>query len=204
MQKIIHRIPLLLIYSRLVLGVIVLLMSMAHFEFYKIAAVIILLYSIISDIFDGIIARKINISNTSLRRLDSSIDQIFFICFIVATYIECPDFFIDNFIKLTILIGLEVLAYLISYIRFGKEVATHSIGAKFWALILVATLIQITLRCESNFLFDLCIYTGVLTRIEIIAIILILRQWTNDVPTFVHAIRLRQGKTIKRNKIFNG
>jgi hypothetical protein len=32
----------------------------------------------------------------------------------------------------------------------------------------------------------------------------ILRKWTNDVPSLFQAVLLRQGKAIKRNKMFNG
>ena len=82
--------------------------------------------------------------------------------------------------------------------------ATHSIGAKIWTLLLFATLIQIILECQSILLFNICFWLGLLTRLEIIAIILILKKWTNDVPTFYHSIKLRQEKEIKRHKIFNG
>jgi len=105
---------------------------------------------------------------------------------------------------LTMLIGLEGLTYLISFVKFKKEIATHSIGAKVWTLLLFATLIQIILQCQSIILFNICFWIGILTRLEIIAIILTLKKWANDVPTFYHSVKLRQGKEIKRHKIFNG
>ena len=40
--------------------------------------------------------------------------------------------------------------------------------------------------------------------IEIIAILLVIKDWTNDVPSLYHAIILRQVKKIMRNKFFNG
>ncbi|HLV46549.1 MAG TPA: CDP-alcohol phosphatidyltransferase family protein, partial [Flavobacterium sp.] len=154
--------------------------------------------------FDGIIARQLNISTPKLRRLDSTIDQLFFISVAIATYIQCPDFFKENILKLTILIGAEALTYLICFIKFRKEIATHSIGAKIWTLTLFATLIQIILQCQSSVLFNICFWVGLATRLEIIAIILTLKKWTNDVPTFYHALKLRQNKEIKRHKMFNG
>jgi hypothetical protein len=99
---------------------------------------------------------------------------------------------------------MEALTYLISFLKFRKEIATHTIGAKIWTLLLFATLIQIILQCESSVLFEFCFWVGLATRLEIIAIILTLKEWANDVPTVYHSVRLRQGKAIKRNKIFNG
>ena len=171
---------------------------------YKIFAITLLSVGLLTDIFDGIIARQLNISTQRLRRLDSTIDQIFFISVAVATYIQCPDFFKANVYKLTLLLGIEVLTYLISFLKFKKEIATHSIGAKIWTLLLFATFVQIILQCQSIFLFNLCFWVGMFTRLEIIAIIMTLKVWTSDVPTFYHSVKLRKGKEIKRHKIFNG
>jgi len=51
---------------------------------------------------------------------------------------------------------------------------------------------------------NICFYLGIISGVEIMVILLILKVWTNDVPGIYHAILLRQGKTIKRNKLFNG
>lgn len=161
-------------------------------------------WAIISDIFDGIIARKLNISTPKLRRLDSSIDQIFWICALIGAFIICREFFIDNYFKLIIILGLEAITYLISFLKFRKEVATHAILSKFWALTVLAALVEIVITCNSNYLFNICVYFGVATRIEIIAILLIIKNWTCDIPSLYHAILLRNGKEIKRHKLFNG
>jgi len=158
----------------------------------------------LTDIFDGIIARQLNISTQNLRRLDSTVDQVFFVCVVLATYIQCPVFFQENAFKVVILLTAEGLTYLISLLKFRKEIATHSIGAKIWTLLLFTTLIQIILQCNSAILFTICFWIGLLTRLEIIAIILKLKKWDSDVPTFYHSIKLRQEKEIKRHKIFNG
>lgn len=198
------KLPLALIYSRLVFGLAIIFLSIFQVENYRYIAISLLTLGLLSDIFDGIIARRLNVSTQMLRRLDSSIDQIFFISVTVATYIQCPDFFKTNLQKLSILIGFEALTYLVSFLKFRKEIATHSIGAKIWTLILFATLVQIILQCQADVLFAMCFWVGIITRIEIIAIILTLKNWTNDVPTFYHSLKSRQGKEMKRHKLFNG
>ena len=198
------KIPIALIFSRLVIGLVLIYLSAFDIANYKAIAVILLSVGLLTDIFDGIVARHLNVSTQRLRRLDSTIDQIFFISVAVATYIQCQDSFSTNAIKLTMLLGAEALAYLISFVKFSKEIATHSIGAKIWTLFLFATLVQVIAQCQSEVLFNFCFYIGVFTRLEIIAIILTLKNWTNDVPTVYHAIKLRQDKPIRRHKIFNG
>jgi phosphatidylglycerophosphate synthase len=202
--KLMIHLPKILIYSRLVIGFIILLLSFWQVKHYQVIAISLFSIGLLTDIFDGIIARHFNISTQNLRRLDSTIDQIFFVSIAIATYFQCTHFFHQNALKLGILIGTEVLAYIICFIKFRKEIATHAISSKLWTLILFATLIQIIWTCDSKLLFDFCFYLGVLTRIEIIGIILLLHQWTNDIPSIYHAFLLRQGKTIKRHKIFNG
>ncbi|HSD14714.1 MAG TPA: CDP-alcohol phosphatidyltransferase family protein [Flavobacterium sp.] len=199
-----HQIPKALIFSRLIIGFAIIAFSCFHIDNYEIVAITLLTIGLLTDIFDGIVARQLNISTQKLRRLDSTVDQVFFVSVAVATYIQCPDFFASNVLKLTLLIGVEALTYVVSFLKFRKEIATHSIGAKIWTLFLFATLIQIMMQCESTILFDICFWLGILTRLEIIAIILTLKEWTTDVPSFYHALQLRQGKNIKRHKMFNG
>ena len=198
------QLPKILIFSRLLLGFLVLLLCFIKIAFYKEYIVALLTLGLLTDIFDGIIARRLNVSTQMLRRLDSTIDQIFFICVVVSTYVICPEFYHSNKLLLSVLIGTELLTYVVSFLKFKKEVATHSIGAKLWTLVLFATLVQIILTCESSLLFLICFWLGVITRLEIILIILVLKHWTNDVPSLYHAIRLRKGLPIKRNKLFNG
>lgn len=199
-----NKIPLILIYSRLVIGFVLVILSYHQVNNYSTIAIILFTVGLLTDIFDGIIARRLDISTQNLRRLDSSIDQIFFVSVLYATFLQCPDFFQGNSLQLLILVGFEALTYLVCFFKFKKEIATHAIASKVWTLILFSTLIQIMATCDSNVLFQICFYTGVLTRLEIIGIILLLKNWTNDVPSIYHAWLLRKGKTIKRNKLFNG
>jgi len=199
-----NKIPVALIYARLLTGVCVLLLSILRIDHYNVIAVVLFVTGLLTDIFDGIIARRLNVSSEKLRRMDSNVDQVFFVLVAVATYIQCKAFFYNNYIMLFILLGTEALTYVVSFIKFKKEVATHAIASKVWTLILFATLIQIMLACKAPVLFQWCFYAGMVSRLEIIAILLFLRKWTNDVPTVYHAVLLRKGKEIKRHKLFNG
>lgn len=198
------KLPQLLIFSRLIFGIALIILSLLKIEHYSIIAIILLSLGLLSDIFDGIIARQLNISTEKLRRMDSSVDQVFFISVAIATYIQCPEFFKAKAVPLILIFSLEGLTYLISYLKFKKEVATHSIGAKIWTLFMFASLIQIIWQCDSGVLFTLFLWIGIITRLEIIAILVTLKKWTNDVPSLYHAIQLSKGKEIKRHKMFNG
>ncbi len=199
-----NKIPLILIYSRLVFGLIIVLLSVFKPLHFRALEVIFITIGLLSDIFDGIIARHLKISTEKLRRMDSSVDQIFWLCIISCAYLDSPIFFKQHYLPVTIVLVLEGFCYLLSYIKFRKEVATHAIASKLWTLSLFAFLVQLILTGNSVFLFFTCIYIGIATRLEIIAILFILNKWTNDIPTVYHAVLIRKGKPVKKHKLFNG
>lgn len=204
MSSLTNKIPIGLIYSRLLIGILLVGLSHYHVPHYGPVAIGLLVIAVLTDVFDGVVARQLGISTQRLRRLDSTIDQLFWLLVVAATYVACPGFFAANSLQLGILLGLEALTYVVSFLRFRKEVATHSFAAKGWVLVSLATLVRVCLSCQSGWLFQLCFWVGVLSRLEIMGILLTLKVWASDVPTLYHAVRLRQGKAIKRHRLFHG
>ena len=198
------KLPKALILYRFFMAFVLVALSYWKSPHYPLWATLILATGLLSDVFDGMIARKHGVSTEKLRRLDSSVDQVFFGAAGLATYLHATEFFKTNWVLIAILMGAEIGIYLISYVRFKKEVATHSIGAKIWLLSLFALLIQLSWKQDAGWVFYLCFWLGMITRIEIALILLILKEWTNDVPSVFQAIKLRKGEAIKRNKLFNG
>lgn len=204
MRQLASKIPIILIYSRLVIGLLLVGLSYYHVPRYGPMAVGLLVVGVLTDVFDGIVARQLGVSTQRLRRLDSTIDQVFWLLVVLATYLACPGFFSENGWQLAALLALEALTYVVSFLKFKKEVATHSFAAKAWALVSFVALVQVSLSCQAGWVFQLCLVVGVLSRLEIIGILLTLKSWANDVPTIYHALRLRRGKEIKRHKLFHG
>jgi len=70
-------IPQLLILLRLLMAPVILFLGWKFGENGALAILILMYIGLFSDIFDGIIARKQNISTEKLRRLDSQVDMLF-------------------------------------------------------------------------------------------------------------------------------
>ena len=68
------QIPKLLIFARLIIGLTLIVLSSLNIGHYKMIAIALLTIGLLTDIFDGIIARLLSISTQKLRRLDSTID----------------------------------------------------------------------------------------------------------------------------------
>lgn len=200
----VKHIPIILVYSRLLAALAFILVALYPPIGFKTILITLLIYGVVSDFFDGIIARKIGVSNERLRRADSSADQVFWVAIIIGTLITSFTFYTSHWLMITIILLLEALCYIISYIRFRKEVATHAIASKLWVVTLFACFIDVILNGNSGTIFYICFAVGVITRLEIIAILMTLRSWTSDVPSIYHAVQLRKGRAIKRSKLFNG
>lgn len=198
------KVPILLVWLRALLAIAILFLAISRPSYYRSIITACITFGLVSDILDGIIARRVGVSTPSLRRLDSSVDQFFWLLILVAACIIAPDLYRGRTIPIAILLLAEASTYLLSYYRFRKEVATHAIASKFWTLTIFAVLVEAVATGKSGWLFDVCFYTGMVTRAEILAILLLLPRWTNDVPSVYHALLLRKGQTIKRNKWFNG
>jgi len=190
--------------GRLALGGLMLALSYAHVSHFPALAVGLLVLGVLSDVLDGIVARHLGVSTEKLRRLDSTIDQVFWALALAAAYLAYPGFFARHAPQLWAVLALEGLTYIVSFVKFRREVATHSWGAKGWVLVSVAALGQLLGTGDTQALFAACMAVGVLSRLEIVAILLLLRQWTNDVPTVYHAWQLRQHRAIRRYKLLNG
>jgi|GEM_PF-359383 len=199
----IQYLPRLLLYSRPVLILIILTLTFIDYANSNKIVLIIMYIGIISDIFDGILARKLNISTTTFRLHDTIFDLFFY--FSILFYINSINQLIirHNIYLIGSIIGLESILYMISLTRFHKFPSPHAILSKFWGIYLI---IEFTLLIIGvpGLHFRICLIIGLFVHIDRVLIYSIIKNWDHDIPSFYHAIKLRNGKTIFRGKIFNG
>lgn len=81
------------------------------------------------------------------------------------------------------MIGLEVLAYFISFIKYKKSISTHTYLAKIWSILLFLFLLELILTHKSCVLFQLVVWIGVVSRVEIMGIILYSKESKTDISS---------------------
>jgi CDP-diacylglycerol--glycerol-3-phosphate 3-phosphatidyltransferase len=196
-------IPIILLYSRLFFVFIIIYLTI--FQSANAASIVLsLMYTgIITDIFDGIIARKLNVSTGNFRILDTIFDLLFYCSIFLFVYTVNPGPFSQNILFVSIILMLEFLMYFTSLIRFKKFPSPHAIISKFWALYLLIEFTLLIIGVPGNH-FKIALIFGLMAHIDRLFIYLLIRNWDHDIPSCYHAFQLRQGKTITRNKIFNG
>jgi phosphatidylglycerophosphate synthase len=195
--------PFVLLYFRLVIVPFILVAALYQIPYYQAVICILIFLGLLSDIFDGLLARRWGISSPLFRRLDSTFDQIFWLSVIGSIYTCEPSFFHQNAFPVILVLILEGFIYLFSFLKFRKEVATHSIFSKIWTLTMAYFLIDLLFHSQAELSFWLCVGLGILSRLEILGILLLLKEWQNDIPSLYHAWLIRQGKKIEKNKLFN-
>ena len=143
------------------------------------------------------------ISSERLRVWDSNVDHFFWIA-IIGTVFYLNFAFISHLLYLIFtLVALEIVAYIASYIKFKKAIATHSILAKIWTISLLVWITELILF-QSNHTFPICFGLGLISRVEIILIIVVLKKWATDIPSIIVVGKMNRREKVKKSKWFNG
>jgi len=145
----------------------------------------------LSDVFDGMLARHLKLATPALRRLDSGADTLFYLAVAWAAWHLYPAALARRAWLLGLLGLLEVARYGLDLWRFGREASYHSWSAKLFGIALFAACFSLLALGRDNFTLTAAIGCGIFADAEGLAISLVLRHWRTDVPTLVHALRLR-------------
>lgn len=156
------------------------------------AFAVCLVVAFLSDVFDGVIARRLNVATPTLRRLDSAADTLFYIASAFAAWRLYPTAIVARRASLSILVGLEVLRYVIDFTRFRREASYHMWSSKLWGISLfVGFYWMLVLGC-TGLTLSFAVYAGIVADLEGVLISVLLPRWQADVPSFFHAMRLRR------------
>lgn len=197
-------IPLALILFRFLLAPIILALAYFVGERSKMTILVLMYLGLLSDILDGIIARKQHLSSAKLRRMDSQTDMIFWLSIGVATWILYPTLISNNAPVIWTILGMEAACYLISIVKFKKETCTHAFLSKLWGITLLIAFTSLIGFNHAGVPFFMAITMGLISHIDRILITLILPKWSHDIPSAYHAYLIRRGIAFKRNEYLNG
>ena len=196
-------VPYILIAIRFLFAPIILFLAYVKGEESRFLILALMFIGLLTDIFDGIIARKVGVSSEKLRRLDSQVDLAFWLSLGLATYFLNTELIKNHWQSIALVFIMEALCYIISILKFGKETCTHAFLSKMWGLSLLIAFTYLIGFQQAGWAFHLTIILGIISHIDVILIILILPKWQYDVPSCYHAWQIRQGKQRKKTTFFN-
>lgn len=188
--------PLALTVLRLLLGLAIVAIALVRPS--PAAFAVCLTGGLLSDIFDGRIARRLGVATTALRRLDSVVDTAFYACAVAAVLVTTPGLLRPYVAPLIALLVLEVARYVYDLRKFGREASYHLWSAKAWGLLLFAGMSSLLVFRANGWPVALAIYWGIASDVEGLAISMTLREWRADVPSIWHARRIARGESRSR------
>jgi phosphatidylglycerophosphate synthase len=151
----------------------------------------VVLVAFVSDYFDGVIARRLGVASAALRHFDSRADLVFYATAAWAVWRLHPDVVRSVAIPALVVVGLDVVRHIFDFAKFGRDVAYHAWTSKVWGLSLALALVLLMGFGISSPFVGITVILGLIAQIEGLLISVALPVWTHDVPTLIHALRIR-------------
>ena len=180
---------------RLLLGPVALLCALADVS--RLVYLPILIVGTLSDILDGILARKFGVATAALRRYDSIADVIYYLFILATTWRLCQPVCLQNWPAIALILLSHLLVILVCLIRFGKYPAAHSYLAKFYGLCLLACFIALLAFNAGNWAVITLTIVALITNTEIIMMHLLANKPPVDVSS-IFALRQRKNLSHKQ------
>lgn len=152
----------------------------------------IFILAFLSDIFDGVVARRLGVSNAALRQADSWADVCFYICVFASAWIVYPEIIKAFSIPLLTVIFAQGLWWIVNLVKYGKPASYHTYSAKLWGITLFIATVALFGFNYAGVALWLTILVGLVHTIEEILMTLLLPVWQHDVLSIVHAWKLRE------------
>jgi phosphatidylglycerophosphate synthase len=146
----------------------------------------------VSDVYDGVLARRWGTESAGLRVADSAADTIFYLGVLAAVVLRHWPVLHERLGLLLALMILEGLRLGFDWAKFRRMASYHSYASKFWGILLATTAIALLCFNRAFWLVSVALAWGIVCDIEGLAISAILPAWTHDVKTVGRALKLRR------------
>ena len=173
-MPIISYVPLGLTSLRAILAPVLIFLAMYYPSRPAFAACLVIAF--LSDVFDGIIARRLNIVTSTLRRLDSIADSVFYLAAIFVAWLLYPSVIREHRLELAVLFALEIFRYIFDIAKFGCEASYHMWSSKLWGISLFIGFFALLVFGAAGIPITIAIYLGIIADLEGLAISIILKR----------------------------
>ena len=143
----------------------------------------ILVTGTLSDIFDGVLARRLGVATPALRRLDSLTDVIYYLFILAAAWILCRPVIMQNWFLVALILLSEAIVIFVCYAKFGTYPAAHSWLAKFYGLCLLAGIIALLVFNAGSWAIIALAGVALAANTEIVIIHLLMNRPPVDVKS---------------------
>jgi CDP-diacylglycerol--glycerol-3-phosphate 3-phosphatidyltransferase len=146
----------------------------------------------VSDVYDGVLARRWKTDSATLRAVDSIADTIFYLGVLLAIVLRRWQVLRGLIWLLALLLALEAVRMGFDWAKFHRMASYHSYAAKVWGVLLFAASMALLCFDRWFWLLKISLVWGILCDIEGLAISAVLPRWMHDVKHLQRAIELRR------------
>jgi len=154
----------------------------------------VLLAAFLSDVFDGIVARRLGIATAGLRHADTLVDTVFYTAAAIALWVCVPGVFQGLGVPLGLLIVVHVSRTTFELAKYGRIASYHMWSSKALGVLMVTTMTAAFLTERPNLLVALTVWLTIANELEGFAASAILPAWIPDVPSLLHAQQIHRGQ----------
>jgi CDP-diacylglycerol--glycerol-3-phosphate 3-phosphatidyltransferase len=164
---------------------------LACFDFPGLVLAGVLVAAFVSDVFDGIIARRHGTVTPELRLADTIVDTVFYVATAIALHISVPGAYRGLWLPLVLLIVVHVSRSTFELTKYGRIASYRMWSARFLGVLLVAAFGYAFATGRPTVLLAFAMWVAIANEIEGFAASAILPNWRSDVPSLVHAYKWR-------------
>lgn len=155
---------------------------------------ILLLLSLLTDLFDGCIARFSNTTSEVGAKLDSLADFVLAISVVPGIWKLWPELVENEGVFFILVIVNNMVQVLCGYVKFGKAPSYHTWASKAATTMLGGSVLLLLYTESLNWPFRVAVFFHLAATVESIMITLVLHRWKYNVPSLWHALRYRKKK----------
>lgn len=185
-----EHIPWIMAAARAVLGPVLIAGAECGWNGLALAGVVVA--ALVSDIYDGVLARRWQCDTAGVRLFDSMADTVFYLCTAVALWISQPQLWRSYWGLLLGLLVLEASRFAFDFAKFGRPASYHSYLAKAWGLAMAVAVIASFAVRHGSVLIPVALVLGILCDLEGLSMSWVMPLWRKDVKTLREAWRFRE------------
>src|SRR5882757_1164345 len=185
-----QHIPWAMAAARAVLGPVLIAGAASYWNGFTLAGIVV--SALVSDIYDGVLARRWRCDTAGVRLFDSMADTVFYLCTAVALWVSQPQLWRSYRGLLIALLVLEAVRFAFDFAKLGKPASYHSYLAKLWGLVMAIAVVGVFALHRSNALVPAALVLGILCNVEGLAMSVVMPVWRKDIKTIRAAWHLRR------------
>jgi CDP-diacylglycerol--glycerol-3-phosphate 3-phosphatidyltransferase len=158
--------------------------------------VAVLVAGIVSDIYDGVLARRWGTSTPPLRRADGNVDTVFYSSAGLTAAVLHRGEVAPWLWPLAIMFAFMVAQNVVNIVKYGRQPSYHMYSGKMWGIALVVALGCVFLSGPLDWSMEIMIALAIYNSSEDIIASLVLPEPMTDIPTMFHAVAI--ARTMRR------